>query len=298
MANLPKLTDRILARLDDMTSQDGSVRAAFDKPGDALTTAQMVVLSSSVGLVKELLGKRVDRARDFLLDHQESDGHWRRSGDDWHTSITGWCLLALSHGSKVDRLRIKKAASWLIERQTPLGGFSQSATFDEEHTYSTSYACAGLHHTHDFEQAVSKGVSWLCDRQSLAGGFVDSCAVQRGPEASLTSYVAHALGPLNRSDSQTLLDGCRRFVCASQRPSGAWSVWYDDADSIEGTAACLRILQERPGAFEPQIKLGIQFLLRALADDDYEWWVAISLGHILHLFGSESLGTPKWRNLD
>ena len=273
--------NNILDRIDLMVSNDGLASASRDQSGDPLTTAQVIVLSIEVPEVKQLLGSRFKKAVRYLCDSQLADGHWIRPGDDWHTSITGWCMFAIAQAQIEAAKTIERGKAWLAARQSAEGGFDQSEVVLMPNSYSTCYACAGLYFAGGNTKVVQQGVNWLARQQSATGGFSDSYAVQSTAEPSLTAYVAHALGPIGWSTTEDIISKCRSFISTMQRPTGAWSAWYEDTDSVEGTAACLRVLAMDAEKFGPQIRAGVSYLKEVLERDDVENWIVLSLAYLI-----------------
>lgn len=278
---VPLTSDAILDRLDRMCSDKGTVSAAAGKPSDPMTTAQVLVLAHDIPCVGGLLADRRAAAALYLRDQQQPDGRWLRDEDDWHTSITAWAVLALSTFSNAEQDAISRGVAWLNARQTPDGGFSQSDVVDRPNTYSTSNATAALFAVTDYSQQVADGIEWVRRNQDEQGGFKDDCAVHADSDPSLTAYVAHALSRLPHSLTGSVVEGCALFIAATQRPSGAWSAWYEDADSVEGTAAALRVLMAAQEDYGKQIEAGFMFLNRTVDIDNLENWIIISLAYIL-----------------
>jgi hypothetical protein len=271
----------ILNRISSMVSNDGLASANQGKSGDPLTTAQVIALSIEVPEVQYLLGTRFKKAVRYLCDSQLADGHWERPGDDWHTSITGWCMFAIARAQIDTAETIERGNAWLVARQSTEGGFAQSEAVLMPNSYSTCYACAGLYFAGGNTRTVERGVNWLARQQSAAGGFNDSYAVQSTDEPSLTAYVAHALGAIGWSATEDIISKCRSFISTVQRPTGAWSAWYEDTDSIEGTAACLRVLATDAEKFRPQIMAGVSYLKDALEKNNVEDWIVLSLAYLI-----------------
>ena len=134
----------IIGKLRTMILADGSVSAQRGRSGDPLTTAQMCVLCSDLPSLMADLRWNATRATQYLLNCQEPAGFWQRPGDDWHTSISGWCLLALSRHPEIPHEILAKPARWILARQAQDGGFHQAENIIRQHSYSTAYACAGL----------------------------------------------------------------------------------------------------------------------------------------------------------
>ncbi|HUW10521.1 MAG TPA: prenyltransferase/squalene oxidase repeat-containing protein [Anaerolineae bacterium] len=278
---MPITAAAVLDRIDRMCPKDGGIASARGNSADPMTTAQILVLANDIPQVRERLGDRTDAAISFLEAQQQHDGRWLREGDDWHTSITAWATLALSLYATSSRRSVEAGTSWLTERQTVGGGFSQSDAEPEPNTYSTSYAVAALHNVGGAAQRVNDGLNWLVSHQDPAGGFGDSYSVQSGSDPSLTAYVAHALSHLSDEAATSCIDQCASFIASSARPSGAWEAWYEDTDSVEGTAASLRVLLQSPEKHENQIKAGFEYLHSTVDIDAMENWIVVSLAYLL-----------------
>ena len=272
--------EEVLRRLDLMCSAGGGVAAAKGKRADPMSTAQVAVLASDVSAVHELLRDRLPAVAAFLESEQQPDGRWQREGDDWHTSITGWVLLGLAATRTRSDLAVERGAAWLSARQTQDGGFAQSDTEEMPNTYSTSYATTGLAAVGGAARQVSRGIGWLHGAQDREGGFGDDYSVVTGSDPSLTAYVAHALNRLDDAAARVVVERCAGFIAATQRPSGAWPAWYEDADSIEGTAACMRVLLAYPGLYSTQITAGAAFLRRSVNITELENWIIVSLAYL------------------
>ncbi|MEU7923211.1 prenyltransferase/squalene oxidase repeat-containing protein [Micromonospora zamorensis] len=272
----------ILDRLDKMVPRDGGVRPSEDAPPDALTTSQVLVLATEVDAVAELLGDRLEAAVDYLCQDQQADGRWLREKDDWHTSITAWNLLALQRlqvGPKWERA-VRKGSAWLRARQTADGGFSQSDVVLRPNTYSTSYSTAASFACDPSDDAVRRGLNWLANAQSSDGGFSDDCTVEEGTDPSLTAYVAHAISSLPSEETALVREGCERYIARTQRPSGAWPAWYENVDSVEGTAAALRVLLASDNDPGPAAQAALAFLDEAVERSAPEHWIIITLAYV------------------
>lgn len=277
---MPISKNDVLRRIDRMCVPDGGVAANEGDLADPMTTAQILVLASDFPEIRELMGGRFNTAVAYLWDQQQQDGRWLREGDDWHTSITAWSVLALSSSADASRGSLEAGVAWLSERRTADGGFSQSDAEPEPNTYSTSYATAALHAAHGPQHLIDGGVTWLRRRQDLEGGFGDSYSIQNGSDPSLTAYVAHALSRLPDTSTGDCIERCALFIAASQRPSGAWEAWYEGTDSMEGTAASLRVLLQTPEKHAKQITSGFEFLSNAADIDSLENWIVVSLAYL------------------
>ncbi|MGW4413078.1 prenyltransferase/squalene oxidase repeat-containing protein [Nonomuraea sp. NPDC004702] len=192
---------------------------------------------------------RLEAAKLYILNQQNSDGGWTREEDDWHTFVTAWSLLGLASCSLVPDTAMDAGIRWLSARRTPDGGFAQSSDIREPNTYSTSYAVAALYAATDKLQEAAAGLRWLSSHQDVGGGYRDNYSVASGSDPSLTAYVAHALSRLPAEASDAIVSRCAQFIAGVQRPSGAWAAWYEDLDSIEGTAAALRVLMADEGDY-------------------------------------------------
>jgi len=275
--------ESILSRIDGMCSPHGAVSGADGAAPDPMTTAQLIVLAQDIPKVKEILGERIHSASDYVRSLQNADGGWTREGDDWHTSVTAWSLLGLTAAPSFSPgdPAIKAAVNRLSKSRTPDGGFSQSDEISEPNTYSSSYSIAAIYSaTSDLGQ-VTDGLTWLKEHQDSAGGFQDDYSVITGSDPSLTAYVAHALARLPVQATAPIIADCARFIASDQRPSGAWSAWYEDADSAEGTAAALRVLLSDKNDHSHQIKTGLAYLYDTIDLDALDNWIVISLAYLM-----------------
>lgn len=271
----------VLRRIDQMCAPDGSVPIAPGKRPDAMSTSQVAVLAHDMPAVGSLLQGRRPAIAAFLGSLQQADGHWERQYDDWHVSITAWAVLGLKSYRADSAAVVRQGADWIIRNQGPDGGFPQSELVKTPNTYSTSYATAALYSAVGGSVPVERGLSWLRQLQGRDGGFADDYTVRTGPDPSLTAYVAHALSRLPRAMTADIISRCGAFIAGSQRPSGAWSAWYEDADTIEGTAAALRVLLDEPERYRRQIHAGLAYLDKATKLDELENWVVVSLAYVL-----------------
>jgi squalene cyclase len=276
----------ILDRLDRMSSYDGRVRAVIGKPGDPMATGEMINLALDVHQVGQLLGRRLRAAAAYLQRSQEPDGHWWRPDDDWHTSITAWSALALARSGFRASESCRCGIAWLGARQRADGGMAQSETERAANSYATAFAAAALFAVDGFGETLSRALEWLSSHQSIGGGFGDTCEGSDQPEASLTAYVAHALSYMRMGQAPTIIKGCQRFLATSQRSNGAWSSWFEDRDSIEGTAACVRVLAWDCAAFGHHVEAGLRYLSNALPYTDVDDWMVITLGQLIPLIRS------------
>lgn len=272
----------ILARLDEMVPDDGAVSATKGASPDPLTTAQVLVLASEIPAVADLLRDRTAEGAAYLAQAQQGDGRWMRDNDDWHTSITAWSVLALRRTPSGVRYRdaVDAGSAWLRARQTEDGGFSQSNVVRRANTYSSSYSTAALFADAGLDDSVHRGLGWLAAMQATDGGFADDCTVVEGTDPSLTAYVLHAISPLPFGATAQIIEPAERYIAAVQRPSGAWSAWYEAVDSIEGTAAALRILQRSKRDHGAATRKGLAFLDSAVDLADPENWIFITLAYV------------------
>jgi hypothetical protein len=277
-----KLTaSNVLRRVDRMCAPDGTVAISPGNRPDAMSTSQVAVLAHDLSTVGSLLQSRRLSMGRFVASLQQPDGHWEREYDDWHMSITAWAVLALKSYALDSGPAAQRGAAWITRNQGPDGGFPQSDLVKTPNTYSTSYATAALYSATGDTAPVGRGLAWLRRAQDKDGGYADDYTVRTGPDPSLTAYVAHALSRLPRSMVAAIIGKCADFIAGSQRPSGAWSAWYEDADSIEGTAAALRVLLDEPGRYGSQIRAGLDYLIMATNLDELENWIVVSLAYVV-----------------
>jgi prenyltransferase beta subunit len=271
----------ILRHINNFSSSDGAISSSVSKAADPMTTSQVAILAHDISSVRVRLENKYAAAARFLESQQRPDGHWDRDGDDWHMSITAWAVLALAAYGTNYRASLQEGVNWIAARQAADGSFPQSDITNVANTYSTSYAAAALFAAQGNSHCLELAVKWLQKMQSRNGGFADSYTLQFGPEPSLTAYVAHALSRIPIMMAEDIIARCSDFIAGRQRPSGAWPAWYEETDSIEGTAAALRVLLRQPTRYRKQIDGGLAYLHYAANINDLDNWVVISLAYVV-----------------
>jgi squalene cyclase len=271
----------VLASIDRFCPANGGMPAALGGPADAMAASQLSVLAHDLASVRVMLGRRLGCLLNYVTSCQQEDGHWERDSDDWHTSITAWAVLALSVWRGPGSPEVQRGANWILARQRRDGGFIQSDATPEPNTYATSHASAALHHAGVGPEPVDRALQWLQTVQHQDGSFTDRYSVAVGGDPSLTAYVAHAVSRLPLSRAHTIKLGCETFLAKSQRSSGAWSAWFENTDSLEGTAAALRVLMREPSSYQREIQNGLAYLKSSACVEDLDPWVVISLAHVI-----------------
>jgi squalene cyclase len=249
---------------------------------DSLTASQVLVLARNSQRVRGAIGPRLSSLTQMLIRTQEQDGHWERKGDDWHTSITAWALLAL-HGHTMTRLRAQqKGIDWIAGRQRLDGGFRQSDQISAANAYCTAYATAALYESCGVTGAVVRGAKWLARAQGQEGGFLETYSKEYVPDCSVTAYVIHALSRLPSAVYGDVVSRGLNFIATQQDPCGSWPVWYGEESSVEGTAAALRALMRSPSQYRKEILRGMDFLHATVVDcGKLEGWVLVSLAYVV-----------------
>ena len=153
------------------------MEAMIDPPTEDLTGR----LLEMMGTYGHGLGfNRAQRAREFLLRTQRSDGAWwGRWGANF---IYGtWSALAglRAIGDDLEGGHVRRAVSWLKARQNPDGGWGETmASYDDERlagrgestASQTAWAILGLLAGEDgLSPAVQRGVDYLVERQRADG---------------------------------------------------------------------------------------------------------------------------------
>jgi prenyltransferase beta subunit len=271
----------IINSLHSIVNKDGGISGMQGNDSDPLTTAQFIVLCHKISDLKAEFKSTIDRAYNYLLASQSEDGHWERQNDTWHTSITSWSLRALlCDDSFINDKGYINGLNWLLNRQDKSGGFYEAENIETMNTYSTSTACYVLNTIHH-KLELDRALSWLSSVQQNDGGFKDYCAIQKESEPSLSSYVVHGIENTN----SPIADEIRKFVIeylkGSQRISGAWSAWYEDIDSIEGTVASLKALKYNQNS--QSFMKGLNFLKKELPIKSIDNWELISLSELYAL---------------
>ncbi|MFD1044517.1 prenyltransferase/squalene oxidase repeat-containing protein [Kibdelosporangium lantanae] len=123
-------------------------------------------------------------------------------------------------------------------------------------------------------------MNWLAGAQAADGGFGDDYTVVEGTDPSLTAYVVHGVRSLQATETQSVISGCERYIATSQRSSGAWSAWFEAVDSIEGTAAALRVLMASKDDHSSAIKKGLEYLDNTSDLQDLENWIIVTLTYV------------------
>jgi prenyltransferase beta subunit len=275
-----RLRDQVLDTVDAMASTEGGARNNSGASVDPLTTSQLLVLSEREPTVKAVLGDRYARSLDYLIHEQLPEGHWARPDDTWHSSISAWALAALAPARPTASESLDAGLRWLALRELPDGGVSQSETLEEPNTYSTGCTIRALKALDVPQQRVRRHVDWLMTRQASNGGFTDNCVVQKAPEPSISAYVWHALEDCPVHGADIIKRGIEEFVASTQRPSGAWTTWFENEDTLEGTAACLRVLGGAARSYPEPLRKGLAYV-RSVRLEIQEWWAVLSLGYLL-----------------
>jgi len=272
---------RIISQLEHAQTKDGSIKAFATAMGDALTTAETIYLFKTSNIKSKI---DIEKAMEWLCKIQSPEGKWTTgSPDAWETSTTAWAILALSKEYSKYKDNITRAISWLISKQDIDGGFSQSDFITEPNTYATAYsglACHSLGET--FKNNENKALEWLKKAQNNDGGF--GLHIGENSEASLTAYVCHFLVSLKNKRALNIYKKATNWLIRNQRPSGAWTSWFEKSDSIEGTCFTLFVLCL--GGLhlteEDVFTKGLKFLIKKLNAEEVDNWICVSLLHLMN----------------
>jgi hypothetical protein len=271
----------LINSLHSIINNDGGISGIEENGSDPLTTAQFIVLCHKISDLKVEFKSALLKAYNYLLTSQSKDGHWERQNDTWHTSITSWSLRALlCDDSFINGKSFINGLNWLLNRQDESGGFYEAEKIKTMNTYSTSTACYvlnSMHRNHELEHALR----WLTSVQQNDGGFKDYCAIQKESDPSLSSYVVHGIEKINSPMANKIRKLVAEYLKGSQRISGAWSAWYEDIDSIEGTVASLKALQNNQN--DQSFMKGLNFLKKELPIKNIDNWELISLSELYRL---------------
>ncbi len=153
--------------------------ACLDPPTPDIT-GRMLELLSKFGYLPD--HPVVDKAIQFLWEHQESFGAWRgRWGVNY---IYGtWCVLQGLKNIGADRkaLSIQKAVGWLKSVQNKDGGWGESCLSDLKNRYipletsvasQTAWALMGLLATNEGDsKTAQRGLEWLIKHQKQDGSW-------------------------------------------------------------------------------------------------------------------------------
>jgi prenyltransferase beta subunit len=278
--NFLKMKNKIISQLELAQTKEGSIRAYQNAQGDPLTTAETIYL-----LNKWKIKCRINliKALQWLCNAQDPSGKWTTgTPESWETSYTAWAILALNESGLCHTKNIARAVSWLISKQNLEGGFAQSDLIFIPNTYSTAYASLALLNLNNpkYNQNIYKALKWLESAQNGDGGF----GLHRGEdsEASLTAYVCHFLASFKDAQSKNIYNKAASWLVSHQRSSGAWTAWFENTDSIEGTAFTLFVLclGNVHNQYLDSFLKGITFLNKQLGSKNIDNWICISLLHL------------------
>lgn len=145
-------------------------------PPSADVTAHVVEMMADVGQADTAVAQRGVR---WLLDNQERDGSWYGRWGVNHLYGTGAAVPALiAAGVSADHPAIRAAVGWLVDRQTPGGGWGEDlrSYIDPEWigrgaptASQTAWALLALLAADPTNPAVEAGVRWLCQTQTADG---------------------------------------------------------------------------------------------------------------------------------
>jgi squalene-hopene/tetraprenyl-beta-curcumene cyclase len=144
----------------------------------------------------------VERAVQYLLTHQKSDGSWYGR---WGVNYTYGTFLALrglrASGSPDAGPASQRAAEWLRSVQNADGGWGESCASYDVHEFAaapstpsqTAWALLGLEAAGDrTSEAVSRGVTWLLEHQNAEGGWDEDLMTGTGfPNVFYLSYALY-----------------------------------------------------------------------------------------------------------
>jgi Prenyltransferase and squalene oxidase repeat len=154
--------------------------------------------------------------------------HWSATPGSGSAPLNTACIVArlrdvlLFHSSHRLRVKVNESLDWLIEAQTPSGGWEGCAGEDE--AGSTAWAILAL--AKSGRAAPEAALEWLrgCRRQD--GGFAARPGDSAAGALGITAVALQALGHVD--------DDAERFLCARLQS--------DAADPAEQLAACAAIL--------------------------------------------------------
>jgi Prenyltransferase and squalene oxidase repeat len=159
---------------------------------------------------------------------QHHNRHWSTTPGSGSDPLNTACILArledvlLCDSSHRLRIKVNEALDWLVEAQTPGGGWEGCTGEDE--AGSTAWAIIALGKSG--RAAPEAALEWLQDCRRADGGFGARPGDSAASALEITAVAAQALGHVD-SDAE-------KFLCA-QLQSGA-------ADPAEQLAACAAIL--------------------------------------------------------
>jgi squalene-hopene/tetraprenyl-beta-curcumene cyclase len=191
-----------------------------------------------------------DRAVQWLLDMQSSDGGWAAfdADNNWSflnqvpfadhnamldptcADITGRVLEALAgHGVGRERPAVERGVQWLVKNQEPDG--SWYGRWGVAYIYGTCFALRGLAAAgeNDREAHILRGGEWLRSIQNADGGWGESCAsydngvFTAGPSTpSQTAWALMGLIAGGDAGSLSVQHGIE-YLLETQRADGSWS---------------------------------------------------------------------------
>ncbi len=153
-------------------------------PPSADVTAHVVEMLAGEGMASD---RRTQRAVEWLLDHQETDGSWFGRWGVNHVYGTGAVVPALIRaGTPADGRPIRRAVEWLEAHQNHDGGWGEDPRSYDRGAEGEQWrgrgnstpsqtawallaliAAAGETRT----EAIERGVRWLCENQRDDGGW-------------------------------------------------------------------------------------------------------------------------------
>ena len=167
---------------------------AMIDPPTADITGRALEMLAAYGYTRR--DPRVEKAIQFILREQESDGAWFGR---WGVNYLYGTFLVLRglHSMEFSYLEpaVQQAAEWIRMVQNPDGGWGETCgTYDDptqrgagpSTPSQTAWALLGLLAANDTRSdSVAKGVRWLVDKQQIDGAW-DESAVGRNGEAIYT----------------------------------------------------------------------------------------------------------------
>jgi hypothetical protein len=183
----------------------------FTSQGVPTMNRRAFVAGISSGLLLKLLGtgrsaaeemapdveQTVEKGLNWLVSKQEPDGHWKGSGGQYMTALTGMAGLAfLMEGSTLREgkyaKQIQKAVDWTLNKSNPSGliagegGPGSQRYSTHGHGFALLFLASvygeeeGTDRRKKLEVAITKAVDWSVKAQTKAGGWYYTSADDSG----------------------------------------------------------------------------------------------------------------------
>lgn len=272
-SDIPVLIDNGIDWLQSTENPDGGYREAINL--NVWDTALSIIAMTDIDNSTINNSDAIQKAAQWLVDHQNGDGGWAFSGlrddtlpsDADDTALATLAIIRSNLSSPDANISIQQGIEWLLENQGSNGSWStyQPGQGDVGCVSITAHAIETLLAYGNNDKAINSGIEWLCSAIHRDGFWNDLWLAKRtyGTACAITALVK-----VGFMDAPEILRGIQ-WLEQVQNDDGGWGEdMFGNAteSTVEQTAWCTYAILLVNG-ITPSAQGGINYLLERQNDD-------------------------------